>query len=182
MRFIGQISLDPSLFRTTAQMAYLFMTGADEEEFVDEETWDANAGENAVILQPGVTDIPTTRITEGPKLFQRVWTYLRKPCEFAAVLREEDDVEFLSEAERRKMSDAEFERWCESYGNLNENKIGGTPLFMQGDEFPFRGKCQLLLQLSAEAVPFHVDFGDAGVGYAFLNEAGDKAKFLWQCC
>jgi hypothetical protein len=179
MRFIGQISLDPRLFRTTAQMAYLFMTGGDEELFVDEPTYDPDGGENAVILQAGVTDLPTRQLTDGPKLFEIVWTHLRKPCEFAAVLREEDDIEFVSEEELGKMSKEDFERACES-ADLNENKIGGTPVFMQGDDFPFAGKCQLLLQLSSQAVPFYVKFGDAGVGYAFLNEAGDKAKFLWQ--
>lgn len=66
-------------------------------------------------------------------------------------------------------------------GKLDENKIGGTPVFMQGDEFPFESGWQLLLQLDACNVPFWVNFGDSGVGYAFLNETGDEAKFLWQC-
>jgi hypothetical protein len=52
---------------------------------------------------------------------------------------------------------------------------------MQGDEFPFGGACRLLLQLDSCTVPFSINFGDAGVGYAFLNESGDQAKFLWQC-
>jgi len=29
-------------------------------------------------------------------------------------------------------------------------------------------------------VPFEVNFGDAGVGYAFLSEDGTTSKFLWQ--
>ncbi len=66
-------------------------------------------------------------------------------------------------------------------GKLDENKIGGTPVFMQGDEFPFGGICRLLLQLDSCSVPFFINFGDAGVGYAFLNDADDKAKFLWHC-
>ena len=66
-------------------------------------------------------------------------------------------------------------------GKLDENKIGGSPVFMQGDEFPFEGTCRLLLQLDSCSVPFYVNFGDSGVGYAFLNETGDRAKFLWQC-
>ena len=55
------------------------------------------------------------------------------------------------------------------------------PFLMQGDEFPFEGNCRLLLQLDSSSVPFSINFGDAGVGYAFLNEAGNQAKFLWQC-
>ena len=31
------------------------------------------------------------------------------------------------------------------------------------------------------SVPFSVNFGDAGVGYAFMNADGTEAKFLWQC-
>lgn len=66
-------------------------------------------------------------------------------------------------------------------GRLDENKLGGTPVFMQGDEFPFKGNCRLLLQLDSCSVPFYINFGDAGVGYAFLNDKADQAKFLWQC-
>jgi hypothetical protein len=54
-------------------------------------------------------------------------------------------------------------------------------VFMQGDEIPFDKGWQLLLQLDSCSVPFSVNFGDAGVGYAFLNGNGDEAKFLWQC-
>jgi hypothetical protein len=59
--------------------------------------------------------------------------------------------------------------------------VCGTPVFMQGDEFPFPGRFRLLVQLDSCSVPFSINFGEAGVGYAFLNEAGDQAKFLWQC-
>jgi hypothetical protein len=30
-------------------------------------------------------------------------------------------------------------------------------------------------------VPFYINFGDAGVGYAFLDASGSRARFLWQC-
>lgn len=65
---------------------------------------------------------------------------------------------------------------------MDENKIGGTPVFLQVDEFPLGGTCRLLLQLDSCSLPFFINFGDAGVGYAFLNQAGDQANFLWQCC
>ena len=101
-----------------------------------------------------------------------------EPCEFAVNLRLDEDLPFVPEVERWKMTDVAAEAVV---GKLDENKIGGTPVFMQGDEFPFVGKCRLLLQLDACSVPFFINFGDAGVGYGFLNEAGDQAKFLWQC-
>jgi uncharacterized protein YwqG len=102
-----------------------------------------------------------------------------EPCEFGVRLTEQDDVEFLTEPERWKLPEAERET---VKGKIDENKIGGTPVFLQGDEFPFEQNCRLLLQLDACSVPFSINFGDSGVGYAFLNEKGDQAKFLWQCC
>ena len=181
MRFIGQIQLDRAVFpQTTAQMAYVFMTGRDDERHVNEATHDPEGGENSVILQPGATEIPTAKLTEGPLLFRRSRDRLQTPCEYAVSLIEEDDVEFVSEKVRHKMRRDGLPPPRD--GMLDENKVGGTPVFLQGDEFPFDGNCQLLLQLSSEVVPFHVEFGDAGIGYAFLNEAGDKAQFLCQSC
>jgi uncharacterized protein YwqG len=53
MRFICQIALTPTVFPdTNAQMAYLFMTDEEDDEFVDG-TYEPDGGENAVILQPG---------------------------------------------------------------------------------------------------------------------------------
>jgi uncharacterized protein YwqG len=63
-----------------------------------------------------------------------------------------------------------------------ENKVGGTPDFLQGEEYPQGGPWRLLLQLDSSSVPFHVNFGDAGVGYAFISQDGTVGKFLWQCC
>lgn len=183
MRFICQIRLNNELFPgTSAQMAYLFMTDEEDGEFVDG-TYEPDGGENAVILQPGRTEVPTKELVDGPTLYRMVTKeghnlLQQEACEFAVGLIEEDDIEFVSEAERSKMSEAEIEA---APGKLDENKIGGTPVFMQGDEFPFEGDCRLLLQLDACSVPFYINFGDAGVGYAFLNQAGDQAKFLWQC-
>jgi hypothetical protein len=48
MRFICQIAINSEMFKpVAAQMAYLFMT--DGEEYVDG-TWEADGGENAVML------------------------------------------------------------------------------------------------------------------------------------
>ncbi len=187
MRFLCQIRLDRALFPgTAAEMAYLFMTDEDDGRFVDE-TFEPNGGENAVILQPGVTQIPTRPLSKGPTLYRMT----EKPgfgrlqpefCEFAVTLIEEEDVEFVPEGERMKMLGAEWTvaEWEEVKGKL-ENKVGGTPQFLQYDDFPFNGKCPLLVQLDSCDVPFFLNFGGSGVGYAFLNEAGDNAKFLWQC-
>jgi len=183
MRFIGQIAVDQSLFPSVrAQMAYLFLTDEEEGNFVDG-TYEPDGGENAVILQPGVATVPTKELAQGPTLYRMVEKtghdlLQPEPCEFAVTVIEEEDIEFVPEDERWKMSEEEAKAVT---GKLDENKIGGTPVFMQGDEFPFPGRCRLLLQLDSCSVPFSINFGDAGVGYAFLSEAGDQAKLLWQC-
>lgn len=183
MRFIGQIELREEYgFKSSAKVAYLFMTEEEDGEFVDG-TYEPDGGENAVILQPGSSGAPTTNTAEGPTLFKMVKVEgkdLLQPqtCEFEARLNEADDIDFVSEEDRFKMPEKEVEA---ATGKLDENKIGGSPAFMQGDEFPFEGTCQLLLQLDSCSVPFSINFGDAGVGYAFLNEDGTEAKFLWQC-
>ena len=64
---------------------------------------------------------------------------------------------------------------------LKGNKLGGTPGFIQFPEFPKGGSWRLLLQLDSTTVPFFVNFGDGGVGYAFISEDGRRGKFLWQC-
>lgn len=183
MRFICQVKLTRDLFPdTAAEMAYLFMTDEENGEFVDG-TYEPDGGENAVILQPGAATVPTTSLTQGPTLYRMIQmpgydSLQPEPCEFAVELTVEDDIPFLSEAERRKIPETEAQA---ANSSLNENKIGGTPVFMQGEEFPFAATCRLLLQFDSCSVPFYVNLGDAGVGYAFINQAGDQAKFLWQC-
>ena len=183
MRFIGQIELRSEYgFNTPAKMAYLFMTEEEDGEFVDG-TYEPDGGENAVILQPGSTSIPTTDKSEGPTLFKMVSVkgkdrLQEQACEFRVALTKAEDIEFVSEVERFKMPKEKAEA---ATGNFEESKVGGSPAFMQGDEFPFEKACQLLHQLESCSVPFSINFGDAGVGYAFLNEDGTQAKFLWQC-
>ena len=176
MRFICQIRLTKELVPDAeAEMAYLFMTEEEDGGFVDG-TYEPDGGENAVILQPGVTGVPTRGLTGGPTLYRMVQKQghellQQEACEFSVSLVEGDDPPFVPEGERQEESAAE----------VGENKVGGTPAFVQGDEFPFEGTNRLLIQLDSCSVPFYVNFGDAGVGYGFLNGAGDRAKFLWQC-
>jgi uncharacterized protein YwqG len=183
MRFIGQIELREVYgFNTPAKMAYLFTTEEEDDSFVDG-TYEPDGGENAVILQPGNTLTPTSSITEGPTLFKMVKVegkerLQKQTCEISFNLVESDDILFISEDDRFKLSEEEA---AAVTGDLDENKIGGSPVFMQGDEFPFEDNCQLLVQLDSCSVPFSINFGDAGVGYAFLNEDGTEARFLWQC-
>ncbi|MDB6124537.1 MAG: hypothetical protein JWQ71_3530 [Pedosphaera sp.] len=191
MQFIGQFTLDPELFGGAPdRMAYLFMT--NEEDAPTESTWEPNGGENAVIIQPGGNSMPTISSPNGPALQSWVETsrsvvgkLMGKPskrvledCEFGVKLVSADDPEFLQEREFSKLSKEECEEYLLS---LRGNKLGGTPEFIQGPEFPFPDSRKLLLQLDSGSVPFEINFGDAGVGYVFLSADGSQAKFLWQC-
>jgi len=182
MQFIAQIALDQELFKVAAgQMAYLFMIG-DEEEYVDN-TWDAHGGENAVIIQPGQPSVPTFAIDQGPTLYTRIEKPFQKlfppkPVEFAVKLTYSEDPDFVEEGERFNWDDRRQESYFKA---LQGNKLGGTPGFMQADEFPSKANWQLLLQLDSTSVPFYINFGDAGIGYAFVSDDGHVGKFLWQC-
>ena len=184
MRFICQVSIPEPLSAGVApRMAYLFMT--DGDEYVDG-TWEPERGENAIVIQPagGPRLVTTMAVPEGPTLYRMV----RKPgaarlipesCEFAASLTKAEEPDFVPEGTRRS---SRSEAQSADYDlALSGNKIGGAPLFMQGDEFPPGGPWNLLLQLDSTAVPFSINFGDAGIGFGFISADGSQGRFLWQC-
>lgn len=184
MRFICQIELTADLFDgCTGKMAYIFMT--DDEEYVDG-TWESNGGENAVIIQPsGKPEVKVQNITSGPSLQNYVEVAGNdrlQPIEVELAVNFEvtEDPEFIEETQRFEMTEADTEKYSDT---LSGNKIGGTPGFLQGDEFPNNeDDWQLLLQLDSCGVPFSINFGDSGIAYAFINQGGTVGKFLWQCC
>lgn len=163
MQFIAQIALDS--FGFEGAMAYLFMEGENGAG----DTWEPDGGANALIIQP--SDAPLVVETkgrpDGKSLFElkpvpHGNVRQKQDCEFAVILHEEEDGEL-----------EDGDEGC-------RNKIGGVPKWLQGDETPTDGKWQLLLQLDSSAVPFEIDFGEAGVGYAFISCDGKRGKFLWQ--
>lgn len=163
MQFIAQISLDP--FGFAGAMAYLFMEGENGAG----DTWQPDGGANALIIAPSDAPLPVDvkGRPDGPGLFElksvpQGNVRQKQACEFAVLLHEEEDCE-----------PSDGDDGC-------RNKIGGVPKWLQGDETPPDGEWLLLLQLNSARVPFEVDFGDAGVGYAFLSADGKRGKFLWQ--
>jgi uncharacterized protein YwqG len=181
MRFLCQVALDPHVFGEIAgRMAYLFIT--DGETFVDD-TFDPDGGENAVIIQPGTSEISTQPLLTGPSLYKMVShsseeKLVPESCEFAVETSPGEDLEVIVEDEQSHSSPQAWTQFTELWSEI---KVGGTPAFLQGPEFPRGGNWRLLLQLDSANVPFSVNFGDAGVGYAFLSEDGTSGKFLWQC-
>src|SRR6185436_6583663 len=122
------------------------------------------------------------RSAEGPTLYQMVDRggprLLPVTVELDVELELRDDPPFIDESDRFDWSEEESEAYS---SKLEGNKIGGSPLFLHSDEFPDDGPWDLLLQLDSAKVPFSINFGDAGVGYAFISRDRRKGKFLWQC-
>jgi len=178
MRFICQIMLDLPIYSgITGCMAYLFMT--DGEELVGN-TWESEGGENALIIQPGVYNGPTLALQSGPTL--QTWiegNQERHPIEieYSVELESGEDPDKLDEDEARMLGDA---AWDEFASHWSDVKLGGTPAFLQNEEYPPAGPWRLLLQIDSGSVPFEVNFGDAVVGYAFISTGGPRGKFLWQ--
>ncbi len=181
MVFIGQIALVKELFGAIpGRMAYLFMTDNDGVDG----TWEPDGGENAIVIQPGGVAPPSKPMKEGPTICKMVPALfgkrlVPKKCEFAVTLVEGEDRELPPPDQRTSLTAEEAENYAKQ---LSGNKIGGSPLFIQGDEFPSGGgPWKFMLQLDSTTLPFFVNFGDCGTGYAFISGAGNSAKFLWQC-
>jgi len=183
MRFICQIALDDAGVPMGAgKMAYLFMT--DEAEYVDG-TWEPDGGENAVIIQPGgaAPGVAVAAIANGPSLYEMVQLpgaplLTEQEREYAVRLNVKDEPAFVPEAGRADWTQETFGRYAEA---LDGNKLGGSPIFLQADEFPDDSVWHLLLQLDSTSVPFSVNFGDAGIAYVFTDPTATIGKMLWQC-
>lgn len=183
MRFLCQIELDERIFPTASgKMAFIFMT--DEDEYIDG-TWEPDGGENCVVIQPSNTplSVEAANLPTGPTLYtmkEVAGTNRLVPFEktYGTRLSTGEDPKFQPASARQGWSDEQFDVYA---SELEGNKVGGTPIFLQNDEFPGEKPWQLLLQLDSTQVPFSVNFGDAGVAYAFIDPAGTAGKLLWQC-
>jgi hypothetical protein len=179
MKFICQIAVYPELFgQGMARMAYVFMTDLEKQVVP---AWDPNGGENAVIMQPGrPANIQTKSVENGPTLYEYVEIpgdpmLHARPCEYIAELTKRNDPDFVDEVNRSAMDEISYENYSKA---VEGNKVGGTPAFLQEDAFPAPG--HLLLQLDSAKVPFYINFGDCGVGFAFISADTSAGKFLFQ--
>ncbi len=174
MQFVCQVAPAVGLALPVGSMAYLFMSDIpDDWELRMPSTWDPDAGENAVIVQPGEPPaVETVEQANGPSLFryvtvpnQRLMTPV--PCEYRVMLESGEDPDWVD----REQEEETFEF---------SNKLGGTPQFLQGPELPYGPEGPLLLQLDGTNIPFYINLGTGGVAYLFLAPHGRAGKFLWQ--
>lgn len=165
MRFICQVQLPDDLQTSGHRMAYIFMS--DE---VMGETWDAEAGDNAVILQPGpfTPYVQTVQLDRGPTL------QAMRPTTGGGLLEFEDTeygVELTKVTDEQSRDD----------GTMMKTRIGGPPKWMQNEEWPAGGPWRMLIQVDSCDESYSINFGDGGIGYVFISEDGRQARFLWQC-
>jgi hypothetical protein len=187
MQFICQVEVSPELFgEESGRVAYLFMTGDEDIRqaslwqrtralFKGKSTWEPEGEENAVVVQPSFYEGKMVTVETGPTLSNLDRT---GPCEYAVELEFGEDPDFVSESEQLEWYEEEIDTYWEALGG---NKIGGTPGFIQGDEFPEGGPWRLLAQIDSAGVPFYVNLGDAGIGYVYISRDGKVGRFLWQC-
>ena len=175
MQFICQIELEAIGFGNYgAKYAYLFMSGMDLEA---DETWEADGGENAIILQPGDNSrFKVRKITKGPSI---------------------SDEEEAPEGCHVELQLSRGEQTLKDEQEGIATKLAGEPNFLQGANYPFNSKSRvemidgkevetkeewhLLLQLYEFKLPYLVNFGAGGIGYGFIRNDGKMAKFFWQC-
>src|SRR4051794_31895715 len=167
MRFICQVGPPADMQAGGRVMAYVFMT--DEDEYV-EGTYEAEAGENAVILQPGpfAAVVQTQPLRTGPTLQQWIDDMISR-------VRRPQDVELAVDFVETAPDDPAADR--------NWSQFLGEPRWLQGDDWPPGGPWRFLLQIDSQGGGhYDVNFGDAGVAYVFVAADGGAARFFWQCC
>ncbi|MFB6891411.1 hypothetical protein ACFCX4_19145 [Kitasatospora sp. NPDC056327] len=176
MRFVAQIELEPVLGPAgRGRTAYLFVTHADHgEAFFDPDVIDPDGGENAVIVQPGGDHTgPVRPLTTGPGLFDRDGSAV----EFTPALHLVDDPGFLTGPEVAALPPLDRYQHIE---RIDGDKIGGTPSFFQGDQWPDGGPWRLLLQLDTNWLPFRLELGSSPRLFAFVSEDGTRGRLLVQ--
>jgi hypothetical protein len=177
MMFVAQIALDNRIFENgDGKMAYIFITHCDNpnDDFFDPDIIYPDEGENAVIIQPiGNALVNTIPLENGPTLFD----HSGSSYEAYVRLRESEDPDFIDSFNFKKMSGNEKRQYCDI---IEGNKLGGTPYFFQGDEWPEGKMLPLLIQLNSSFLPFYLNLGSSPTVFSFLDESLKSGKLLIQ--
>lgn len=191
MTFVGQLPVPGE----PAGLAYLFVT---DDPLGTAETFDAEAGENALLVQPGGRVPPfvtTTDATTGPSLWRRGTTW-----------DEHVAVEFVVDL---GPLDAAAEAALDADVARREAERSGAPLDLPDapdapagavPPYSYVGGKAHLWQLDFPGIPpdwrfhFQLDGGEGqgpddsyalnfggGTGYAFLSPDRCEGRFFWDC-
>ncbi|MER0243147.1 DUF1963 domain-containing protein [Streptomyces sp. HSW2009] len=180
MRFVCQIELSAVLGEAgRGKLAYVFVTHAEfgDVTFFDPDVIFPDEGANAVVVQPDGDSVGATLpLVSGPSLYHAADG---SAAEYTVVLRPDSDVE----------PEGESTLACGGEGSsdpgrkpepIGDDKLGGTPAFFQGDDWPPGGPWKLLLQLSPNFLPFHLHLGSAPLAFAFVSPDASRGRFLVQ--
>ena len=156
------------------RIAYVFVS-ADERA----DTFRPLSDGNAVVIQPGgQPHLKTTPMRKGPAIFEALGSSdrlgrLSRARRYERYIRLEDgaDPPTWSWPEPK-----EGEWHSDQPGDWN--KIGGTPLFLQGEELPPGEGWRFAFQFSADRAGR--ELGDGAECYGFVRDDGTGA-FHWQC-
>ena len=150
--------------------AYIFLAGPDE--------WRPLDGGNAVVVQPGNRcHLPTRPQAVGPQLHQWQLVAGRFRRRSRRVPAPDRFITFAGGADPRSW------RWPERADRLERdddrdwNKVGGTPLWLQGPERPPGDGWSYAFQFVADCAE---ERGDGAVCYGWTDGRGGVA-FGWQC-
>jgi HEAT repeats len=157
LTFYGQLSIDDN------RTAYLFLNAFDDGEALGPST--------ALVIQPGgECHLPTVERAEGPHSFDLVTEEGRFVKRTRRLPRTEQFVVWSDGADPEEFppgAPTVSEHW---------NKVGGTPLYLQGDDSPGEGWAHAF-QVSSGLTGHNV--ADNAMIYGWVNEAGQGA-LGWQ--
>jgi hypothetical protein len=157
-------------------MVYIFITHPEspDDDFFDPDIIYPDEGENAIIIQPdGEIFVETRKLQTGPTLYDRCG----KPYEGFVRIKYAQDPDFIDSATFSNLSEGDKNRYVTF---INGNKIGGTPYFFQGDEWPEGEDWLLLMQLNSNFLPFNLNLGGSPTAFAFISKDFKKGKLLIQ--
>jgi HEAT repeat protein len=167
--FFGQL---PVTAGDQARTAYVFIDPEGNH-------WEPLGEANAVLLQPGAPcQLETAPLSTGPRLFE----FVHEAGQFRRRWRARPYERFI-----RLEDGLDPERWewpelpPETYRKDEPGdwkKLGGTPLFLQGEESPPGDGWSFAFQFSAAWAGR--ELGDGAACYGFVRDDGAGA-FLWQC-
>lgn len=168
--FYGQLPLVGSPQR----FAYIFINLA-----WDAKTWEPLSDGNAVIVQPGAApQLSTAEHRTAPGLFDAV----SQPGRYRQATKFRRYERFVT---LEPSLDPPAWSWPEPEpGSLyvddphNWRKIAGTPLFLQGEDWPAGDSWQFAFQFDADWAGH--ELGDGAVCYGFVDDGG-RGAMLWQC-
>jgi hypothetical protein len=149
--------------------------------FIGEAGWEPLGSGNAVVVQPGPPPhLPTQPLREGPQIHTwvaedppryRDRSRRRPALEIPVALQDSADPvtwEWPAPDPVRPYGDNEMYR----------NKIGGTPLWLQGEQWPPGDGWTFAFQFTAASAG--EELADGAECYGFINDGG-RAALLWQC-